>query len=120
MIAPNEYFERYLAWKRSDSGLRSAKATFAPFSALDLETLTLEAEAGTPGAQEELGERYLFGLSELKADPEKAKELFTKAADQGHPDAMHMLAEIHRTAEYGMFDYDQYFPLLVKSAQGPT
>ena len=73
MIAPNEYFEKYLSWKRSDSGLRSAKATYAPFTVLDLESLTAEAEAGTPGAQEELGERYLFGLSELKADPQKAK-----------------------------------------------
>ena len=118
MLEPKEYFENYLAWKRSDSGLRSAKATYAPFSALDLESLTAEAEAGTPGAQEELGERYLFGLSELKADPWKAKELFIKAADQGHPDAMHMLSEIHRTAEYGMFDYEQYFKLLVKAAQG--
>ena len=57
MIAPNEYFEKYLSWKRSDSGLRSAKATYAPFTVLDLESLTAEAEAGTPGAQEELGER---------------------------------------------------------------
>ena len=31
---------------------------------------------------------------------------------------MHMLSEIHRTAEYGMFDYEQYFTLLVKAAQG--
>ena len=118
MITPKEYFENYLSWKRSDSGLRSAKSTYAPFSALDLESLTAEAEAGSPGAQEELGERYLFGLSDLKADPQKAKELFTKAADQGQPDAMHMLSEIHRTAEYGMFDYEQYFTLLVKAAQG--
>ena len=80
MITPTEYFEKYLSWKRSDSGLRSAKATYAPFSSLDLETLTAEAEAGTPGAQEELGERYLFGLSDLKVDPQRAKELFTKAA----------------------------------------
>ena len=75
MITPKEYFENYLSWKRSDSGLRSAKSTYAPFSALDLESLTAEAEAGSPGAQEELGERYLFGLSDLKADPQKAKEI---------------------------------------------
>ena len=71
MITPKEYFENYLSWKRSDSGLRSAKSTYAPFSALDLESLTAEAEAGSPGAQEELGERYLFGLSDLKADPHR-------------------------------------------------
>ena len=82
MIAPNEYFEKYLSWKRSDSGLRSAKATYAPFSALDLESLTAEAEAGTPGAQEELGERYLFGLN-VDADTDKAVELFQQAAEAG-------------------------------------
>lgn len=51
MITPKEYFENYLSWKRSDSGLRSAKSTYAPFSALDLESLTAEAEAGSPGAR---------------------------------------------------------------------
>lgn len=117
MITPKDYFEKYLSWKRSDSGLRSAKASYAPFSALDLESLTAEAEAESPGAQEELGERYLFGLSDLKQDPQRAKELFACSAAQGNPDAMHMLAELHRTQEYGMFDYDQYFPLLVKSAR---
>lgn len=48
MIAPNEYFEKYLSWKRSDSGLRSAKATYAPFTVLDLESLTAEARPVLP------------------------------------------------------------------------
>ena len=117
MISAKDYFEQFLSWKRSESNLRTAPQTYEPYSTMDLKTLTAEAEAENPGAQQELGERYLFGLDSLTADPPKARAWFSKAAAQGHPDGAHMLAEVHRTAEYQMFDYDQYFPLLEQAAQ---
>lgn len=116
MISAKEYFEQYLSWARFDSNLRSAKKSYDPFSSMDRETLELEAQQESPGALEELGERYLFGLDELSADPDKALELFRQAARAGHPDAMHMMAEIHRTEEYGKLDYDLYFDYLQKAA----
>ena len=117
MISAKEYFEKYLTWKRSESNLRSASFSYESYASLDLETLQQEAQQDNPSAQEELGERYLFGLNGLDADPAKAKELFAQAAQQGHPDAMHMLADIHRTDEYGMLDYEQYFSLLKQAAE---
>lgn len=118
MIGAKEYFEQYLAWKRSESNLRTAKFTYESYSTMDLETLRAETEQGNPGAMEELGERYLFGLDSLKADADKALELFGQAADQGHPDAAHMRAEVYRTGEFGKQDYEQYFPLLKQAAEG--
>lgn len=118
MLSAKEYFEQYLSWQHRESNLRTAAQSFETFSAMELTDLRAEAEAGNPAAQEELGERYLFGLNELSADPQEACRLFTQAAEQGHPDAKHMLAEVHRTAEYGMLDYDQYFTLLEQAAQG--
>lgn len=117
MISPQEYFD-FIAYQDSESSLRSAKKTYHPYSSLDLESIQEEAKLGNPGAMEELGERYLFGLSELKTDPEQAKALFQKAGEAGHPDAMHMLAEMYRTGAFGSVDYDSYFPLLEKAAEG--
>lgn len=117
MISAKEYFEKYLTWKRSDSNLRTASFSYESYASLDLQTLQQEAQQDNPSAQEELGERYLFGLNGLDTDPSKAKELFAQAAAQGHPDAMHMLADIHRTDEYGMLDYEQYFSLLKQAAE---
>ena len=117
MISAKEYFEEYLTWKHKESSLRSASYTYESYTKLDLQDLIAEAEAGSPGAQEELGERYLFGLSDLAQDTEKALAQFQLAADSGHPDALHMLADVHRTDEYGMLDYGTYFPLLEQAAQ---
>ena len=117
MISAKEYFEDYLTWKRKESNLRSASYTYESYAALEAEDLIAEAEAGNPGAQEELGERYLFGLSDLPVNVEKALALFQQAADQGHPDALHMLSDVHRTDEFGMLDYDKYFELLEPAAQ---
>ena len=117
MISAKEYFEEYLTWKRKESSLRSASFTYESYASLAPEDLIAEAEAGNPGAQEELGERFLFGLSEIKADPETAIAWFEKAAEQCHPDALHMLADVHRTDEFGMLDYDKYFELLRPAAE---
>ncbi len=116
MISAKEYFERYLSWQRSESNLRTAGKTYESYTTMDLSDLRPEAEAGNPAAQQELGERYLFGLDGLKKDPQQAVNLFRQAADQGNPDGAHMLAEVHRTPEFGMLDYEQYFPLLQKAA----
>lgn len=117
MISAKEYFEQYLSWQSRQSNLRTAAPTYESYSTMELSTLKAEAEAGSPGAQEELGERYLFGLDKLDIDPALACSWFAKAAEQGHPDAKHMLAEVHRTAEYGLLDYEQYFTLLERAAQ---
>ncbi len=116
MISAQEYFEKFLSWQRSESSLRSAKQSYEPYSSLDLETLQAEANAKNPAAMEELGERYLFGLSGLKTDRTQAYAQFTEAAEAGHPDAMHMLAEMYRMEE--TLDYDQYFPKLKAAAEG--
>ncbi len=112
MITAKDYFKKYLAWERRTSNLRSAKVTFEAYSSMDLEELIQESNAGNPGAEEELGERYLFGLSGLKTDVPKACELFHKAGSVGNPDALHMLAEVHRTTEFGCQDYNVYFDKL--------
>lgn len=117
MIPAKDYFEQYLAWKHTESNLRSATATYEPFSTMDLKTLTLEADAQSPAALEELGERYLFGLSELPVNADKAESLFRQAAAQGNPEAMNMLAEIHSTNEFGKLDYDRYFIALQQAAE---
>jgi TPR repeat protein len=116
MVTAKEYFENYLAWERRDSNLRSASVTYVPYSSMELEDLTPEAEAGNPAAQEELGERYLFGI-DLKQDADKALELFRKAGEAGNPEAMHMEAEVYRTEEFGHLDYDKYFVQLKKAAE---
>ena len=118
MITTKEYFENFLSWQKRTSNLRSAPSSYETYANMPLVDLRPEAEAGNPGAQEELAERYLFGLDDIKTDPKQAQALFQQAADQGHPDAMHMLAEIHRMPEYGMQDLDAYFPLLKKAAEG--
>ena len=117
MISAKEYFEEYLTWQQKLSSLRSAATSYKSYAELELPDLTAEAEAGNPGAQEELGERYLFGISSLPQDTEKASEWLEKAAEQGHPDAMHLLSDIHRNDEYGLLDYDLYFELLKKAAE---
>ena len=118
MISTKEYFEQFLSWQKRTSNLRSAPSSYETYASMELEALTPEAEAGNPGALEELAERHLFGLSGLKADPGKADSLFQQAADAGHPDALHMLAEIRRVPDYGMQDLDRYFPLPQKAAEG--
>ena len=116
MISAKEYFDNYLTWQKKESNLRSAPVTYESWSVLEPDSLIPEAEAGTPGAQEELGERYLFGIG-VSQDTEKALEWFEKAAAQGHPDALQLLAEVHRTDDYGLFDYDKYFELLPAAAE---
>ena len=74
MIQPKEYFERFIAWKRHPDP-KSPKVTYESYSAMDLNMLTHEMDFGIPGALEELGERYLFGLG-LSTDVDKALELF--------------------------------------------
>ena len=55
-----------------------------------------EAQQDNPSAQEELGERYLFGLNGLDADPAKAKELYRKACDKGDRVACERYARLQR------------------------
>lgn len=117
MISAKEYFETYLTWKKKESNLRSASYTYESYTTLDIQTLQAEAQAENPGAMEELGERYLFGLDGLKVDAERACQLFAKAGEAGDPDAMHMLADVHRTDEFGLLDYDRYFSLLQQAAE---
>lgn len=115
MIQPKEYFERFIAWKRHPDP-KSPKVTYESYSAMDLNMLTHEMDFGIPGALEELGERYLFGLG-LSTDVDKALDLFQQAADAGHPDAYHMLADVYRTDQHGRQDLDRYFELLPSAAE---
>lgn len=117
MITAAQYFEKYLSWQNRQSSLRSASLIYMPYQTLELTDLRPEAEAGNPSALLELGERYLFGLSDLAQDVDRAQALIRQAAEAGHPDAMHMMADIHRTAEFGRQDYDLYFPRLKQAAE---
>jgi TPR repeat protein len=117
MINAKDYFEKYLSWQKRESSLRSAASTYETYSSLELQDLRLEAESGNPAALEELGERYLFGLDHLKPDPDQAEALFRQAADQGDPDALNMLAELHMTQQYGKLDYEAYFSYLQQAAE---
>ncbi len=116
MIQPKEYFDRYLAWKRHTDPKSSAKVAYESYSAMDLNMLLHETDFNVPGALEELGERYLFGL-DVDVDVDKALELFQQAADAGHPDAYHMMADVYRTEQHGRQDLDRYFELLPIAAQ---
>lgn len=115
MIDPKIYFERFLSWKRHTGG-KQDKVVFDSYASMDINTLTHEMDFNVPGAIEELGERYLFGLN-VDADTNKAVELFQQAAEAGHPDALQMLSEVYRTDEYGRKDLDRYFEYLTKAAE---
>ena len=115
MIDPKIYFERFLSWKRHTGG-KQDKVVFDSYASMDINTLTHEMDFNVPGAIEELGERYLFGLN-VDADTDKAVELFQQAAEAGHPDALQMLSEVYRTDEYGRKDLDRYFEYLTKAAE---
>lgn len=114
MIEAKEYFERYIAWKTRSKP--QAASSYEAYTALDMNTLMREADFGIPGAVEELGERCLFGLN-TETDVDKACELFQQAADAGHPDAMHMLADVYRTDQHGRKDLERYFTLLPAAAE---
>ena len=115
MIDPKIYFERFLSWKRHTGG-KQDKVVFDSYASMDINTLTHEMDFNVPGAIEELGERYLFGLN-VDADTDKAVELFQQAAEAGHPDALQMLSEVYRTDKYGRKDLDRYFEYLTKAAE---
>jgi TPR repeat protein len=112
MIDAKEYFERHIAVKKNINGT-SANDSYA---SMDMDSLRREADYAIPGALEELGERYLFGISVGK-DVDKACEMFTKAAQAGNPDAMYMLADVYRTEQYGRQDWERYFELLPAAAE---
>jgi TPR repeat protein len=114
MIEAKEYFERYIACKRRDS--KTNQMAYAAFSELDADSLMREADYQIPGALEELGERYLFGIG-CEKNLDKALELLHQAADVGHPDAMHLLADIYRTDQHGCKDLARYFELLPAAAE---
>ncbi len=110
MIQAKAYFEQYLGWKRHD---KQNRVVYDSYATMPLDMLAKET---APGALEEQGERYLFGIN-TPADIDKALTLFQKAADAGHPDAWQMLAEIYRTDTYGRKDMERYFTLLPKAAE---
>jgi TPR repeat protein len=115
MITAKEYFERYIAWKKRPTSA-GEQAHYESYTAMDVDTLIHEADYNIPGAVEELGERYLFGLK-LDQNVDKAIELLTAAAEAGHPDAMHLLADIYRSDQHGKKDLSKYFPLLTAAAE---
>ncbi len=120
MITPEEYLLRYLAWELSgisSSDLSPQTCYYQSFSAMALPMLQMEAEHHVPGAVEELGERYLYGLDGLQKDFEKAKTLFEKAAELGHPEANGMLAKIYTSDQYAHKDMKLYFDFLKKGAE---
>lgn len=110
MIQAKTYFDRFLGWKRYD---KQNRVVYDSYATMTLDMLTKES---APGAMEELGERYLFGIG-TQADVDKALALFQKAADAGHPDAMQMLAEVYRTDKYGRKDLERYFIYLPQAAE---
>jgi TPR repeat protein len=112
MIEAKEYFERHIAVKKKINGTTANDS----YAAMDMDSLQREADYAIPGALEELGERYLFGISVSK-DVDKAYELFTKAAEAGNPDAMYMLADVYRTEQFGRQDWERYFALLPAAAE---
>ena len=110
MIQAKTYFERFLGWKRHD---KQNRLVYDSYATMPLDMLEKES---APGALEEAGERYLFGVN-MQADVEKAIVLFQKAADAGHPDAWQMLAEVYRTDKYERKDLERYFTYLPKAAE---
>lgn len=115
-IDPNEYVQRYLICEMqtiSSSNITPTTAyyeTFAAFAGVMLENNS------HPGAINELGERYLFGLEGI-TDVDKALELFEKAAQLGHPDAMTNRAEVYRVPQFGRQDFKKYFEMVEIAAE---
>ncbi len=71
-------------------GLLAASLLFPSFAALaaeDISALTQAAEGGDVKAQKHLGDLYERGIGVPK-DEELAKTWYTKAAEQGEPQAM--------------------------------
>lgn len=119
MIEAKAYFGRCLTWRaRMVNQDKQQKSTmyYETYAAMDPDMLESEAELETPGAMEELGERYLFGVESVQVDVDKGLEWLQKAADAGHPDAMYMITEVYRTEQFGRKDLDRYFELLPKAA----
>ena len=117
MIDAKDYFMKYLSWKRRVSNGPSSTICREAFSAMDADMLEHDAEQDNPGAMEELGERYLFGLSPFSQDVDRAISLLTAAKEAGHPDAAHLLSDIYRSDEYGRKDLEKYFQLLTEAAE---
>jgi TPR repeat protein len=111
MIDAKEYFERHISMKQRING----SLTYDCYASMDLPSVEQEAKQGVSGALEELGERYLFGLG-VKTDVDKAIVLFQKATDAGNPDALYMLADIHRSEQFGRKNLERYFKLLPLAA----
>lgn len=118
-ISAEEYFSKYLSWRMdymSSSNLNPKTAVYESFSSMADNMLTIEVQSNVPGAIQEQGERYYYGLG-MAVDVDKAIECFEKAAELGHPEANYKLAEIYKSDEYGRKDMNKYFDFLSKSAR---
>ncbi|MBR1780917.1 MAG: hypothetical protein IJ751_05895, partial [Oscillospiraceae bacterium] len=114
MIEATIYFERYLAWKKRVSATAGQQGglCYESYTAMEPDMLQHDADMGNPAALEELGERYLFGVSPFPRDIDQAQSLLAEAAQGGHPDAAALLAELCRTDQFGRRDPARYPALL--------
>lgn len=69
-----------------------------------LKWIASAAEMGLAEAQFNLGNKYRMGIS-VKKDIEKAKELFSKASNQGHKNSLIKLQEINGEKVYNSSSY---------------
>lgn len=99
----------------SNSNLNPKTVCYESFSSMADAMLNIEAQANVPGAIQEQGERYYYGLG-VSVDIEKAIRCFEKAAELGHPEANYKLSEIYKSDDYGRKDMNKYFDFLSKSA----
>lgn len=121
MITTKEYFHRYLAYEMSTisgNNPNPRRVYYESFPGLDSRLLAWHGEQeGHPGALEELGERYLYGVDGMDQDVERAEALFARAAELGHPDAPLMIAQIYGSDRFGRKDMDKYFHYLTRAAE---
>ena len=115
-ISAEEYFFNYLAYEMqqiSSDNLNPQTVYYETFEAFATPMLEMDGRAG---AFNERAQRFMFGLDGEK-NIDKAIELFEKAIEFGHPDAMANLAEIYRNPNFDRVDYKKYFIVIEKAAK---
>lgn len=90
---------------------------FRPYGALSPDELEKGAKHNDPGALQELGERYYFGIGGKPQSDKLAYEYFLKAAEHNVQDAEYLIAECYRQGRAVKQDCKKYFEWLDRAAQ---
>ena len=118
MIKPSFLPAAEVEFVPKDGDPRKEPVTFfRPYGAMSPEELDRAVKRNDPGALQELGERYYFGIGGKKQSDRLAYECFVRAAERHAQDAEYLIAECYRTGRAVKQDYKKYFQWLDRAAQ---